>query len=84
MQIKFKVKAAGQDPTEVQTSYADLIALEEKYGIDASDLGSRQRALWLAFLAYSALKRRGDVTATFEDWSATVETLEPVGDQGNA
>ena len=85
MQIQFKVTTTDGASTDVQTSYGDLIALENKFNINASDLGVTQRAQWLAFLAYSALKRRGDVKVSFEEWTETVISLEPVNeDAGNA
>lgn len=84
MKITFKVTTTGSEPTEVTTSYGDLIALENKYGVDASDLGNRQRAQWLAFMAWNALKRRGDVKVGFEEWVETIEALEPVDSEGNA
>lgn len=85
MQISFKVTTTDGEVTEIKTSYGDLIALEDKFDIDASDLGLRQRAKWLAFLAYSALKRRDKLKVSFEEWQTTVESLEPVNDdEGNA
>lgn len=80
MRINFKVTTTDGETTEVQTSYGDLIALENKFNINASDLGVTQRAQWLAFMAYSALKRRDGLKVTFEQWADTVEALEPVND----
>lgn len=42
-------------------------------------------ASWLAFLAYNSLKRKKEVSVSFEEWRDNVEELELVqdGDSGN-
>lgn len=85
MRIVFNVTTDDGAETQIQTSYGDLIALENKFNINASDLGVTQRAQWLAFLAYSALRRRDSLKVTFEQWSETVVSLDPVSEdaEGN-
>lgn len=82
MQIKFSVTAEGKT-TEISTSYADVIALEEKFDIDASELAKRQRAGWLAYLAWHALKRTNQTTLNYEDWKNTLTDLDPQDDSPN-
>jgi hypothetical protein len=83
MQIKFKVTVDGETK-DITTNYADVMALESKFDIDASELSKRQRASWLAFLAYSALKRTGATTKSFEEWSIGLEALDPADESPNA
>lgn len=83
MNIKFSVVAEGKT-TEISTSYADIIALEEKFDIDASELAKRQRAGWLAYLAWHALKRTNQTALAFDEWKNTLEGLDPQDDSPNA
>lgn len=85
MQITFNVTVDGKT-TEITTSYTDIIALEEKFDIDASELKQRQRASWLAYLAWHALKRKNETTKTYEDFANGLEVLEAKNksQQGNA
>lgn len=82
MQIKFSVTAEGKT-IDISTSYADVIALEEKFDIDASELAKRQRAGWLAYLAWHALKRTNQTTLNYEDWKNTLTDLDPTDDSPN-
>jgi len=83
MQINFSVRAEGKTQ-DVSTTYADVIALEQKFDIDASELAKRQRASWLAYMAWHALKRTAQTTLSFEDWSNTLEDLDPKDESPNA
>lgn len=47
----------------------DLVALEQKFDIDATVLAERQRMEWLAFLAWHVLHRKGRA-GTFDEWIA--------------
>ena len=82
MIAQFKVKMNDGSEQEVNTGIADLIALEEKFGISASELAAKTKMTWLAFLVWSALKRKNVVNIEFEKWVKEVENLE--GSEGNA
>lgn len=73
----------GDEVKTVTAGIPDIMALEDKFDIDASELGKRQRLKWLVFLAWNALKRQGETEATFEDFAESVVNLD-VSDQGNA
>jgi hypothetical protein len=83
MRLTFNVTTTDGETKKVSTAYADIIALEEKYGIDASDLASRQKAGWLAYLAWHALKRKNETTQSFDEFSKNLEVLEPEDTSGN-
>lgn len=80
MRIPFKLETQGQGSQEVKTAYADVIALEEHFGINASDLQETQRAVWMAFLAWHALRRTGGPDAVgglkFDEWKDQLLELE--------
>lgn len=84
MKITFEVTQTDGTKHTVSTAYADITALEDKFGIDASELATRQRATWMAFLAWNALKRNGETKESFEKFVDTIDELSPVdGGQGN-
>lgn len=84
MKLSFDVTLQDGKKVQVKTAYADLIALEDEFNIDASDMATRQRAKWLAFLAWHALKRTGETTAKFSDFQNEIAELEPAeAGQGN-
>jgi hypothetical protein len=82
MIAQFKVKMNDGSEQDVNTGIADLIALEEKFGISASELAATTKMTWLAFLVWSALKRKNVITLEFEKWVKEVENLEST--EGNA
>ena len=81
MIAQFKVKMNDGSEQDVTTGIADIIALEEKFGISASELASTTKMTWLAFLVWSALQRKNVVNIEFDKWVKGVENLE--GAQGN-
>lgn len=82
MRITFDV-TTSDGTTQVSTAYGDIVALEERFNIDASDLQTRQRAQWMAFLAWHAMKRQGLTKATFEKWCEDLQELAPAESEGN-
>lgn len=57
----------------------DLVALEQKFDIDATILSTRQRMEWLAFLAWHVLNRKGRA-GSFDEWIARGVEVLPQGD----
>jgi hypothetical protein len=84
MRISFNVETSDGQKNTVTTAYADVMALEDKYDIDASDLVKRQRASWMAYLCWHAMKRQGLTTASFDDWKVTLELLDTEDETGKA
>lgn len=82
MKITFEVTQTDGTKNTVSTVYADILALEDKFDIDASELAVRQRAKWMAFLAWNAMKRAGQTSEPFDKFTETIEDLSPV-DSGN-
>jgi len=80
MKIVFDVEMTDGQTHRVSTVYADLLALEDKFNIDASELAERQRAGWMAFLAWNALTRDKKISTPFEDFTTTLAGLTPVSD----
>jgi hypothetical protein len=85
MRIPFQLETEELGKQTVTTSYADIIALEEKFSMNASDLQAVQRATWMAFLAWHALRRTGGPESvgskTFEQW---VDGLIDLADSASA
>lgn len=90
MKMSFTVEMSDGTKHKAVTAFADLIALEDEFDMDASDFGVRQRGVWLAFLAWHALKRRKVIDMSFADFRDQLEVLDVEGDenadgdQGNA
>lgn len=82
MRLAFNLETSDGQKHKVTTAYADVMALEERFDIDASDLASRQKAIWLAYLCWHSMKRRGLVEKPFDEWKADVEVLEPEDESG--
>lgn len=76
MRLDMKLEHEDGTVEEVTATVPDLMAWEKKYGTKTSDLTNGVAITDLAFLAYSALKRTGQVTKTFEAWSSTLVDLE--------
>lgn len=83
MRLSFTVEAKGEKH-HITTTYADVMAMEEKFDIDASDLVKRQRASWLAYLCWHAMKRQGMTDDAFDTWKVTVEALDAEDESGKA
>jgi hypothetical protein len=75
MKLSFEVTTSDGKTEKVDTAYADILALEQKFDIDASDLATRQRAQWLAYMAWHAMKRQGITSETYDKWSQTLVDL---------
>lgn len=82
MRLTFNVELEDGTKHRVTTAYADIIALEDEFDIDASDLVTRQRAKWLAFLAWSALKRNKIIDITFDAFRQQVTQVDPEDTKG--
>lgn len=83
MKLTFNVELEDGTKHRITTAYADIIALEDEFDIDASDLATRQRAKWLAFLAWHGLKRLKVTDLSFDDFRSQVSLLEPEDTSGN-
>lgn len=68
------------DTTEEVVAWdTDLVALEQKFDIDATILAERQRMEWLAFLAWHVLNRKGKAPA-FDEWIRRGVEVMPQGE----
>lgn len=83
MKLTFNVELEDGSKHRVTTAYADIIAMEDEFDIDASDLVTRQKGKWLAFLAWHALKRRRVIELSWEQFREQVEGIEPEEMAGN-
>lgn len=91
MKLTFNVELEDGTKHRVQTAYADIIAMEDEFDIDASDLVTRQKGKWLAYLAWHALKRRKVLDMSWDQFRNQVESVDAEGGeseegtpQGNA
>lgn len=80
--IVFDIVDESGEKSRVFAGQADLIEMERKYDVSVSQLQNSARMEWIAFVAYSATKRAGKTSASFDEWIADAE-FETV-DQGNA
>lgn len=78
MQIHFLIETDKGEKFDITSNYADIIALEEKFEMDASDLITHQRATWLGYLAWHALNRSGQVAEDYDTWKNSIAELETV------
>lgn len=83
MRLTFNVELEDGTKHRVTTAYSDIIALEDEFDIDASDLVTRQKAKWLAYLAWHALKRLNVVDVPFKAFAEQVQLVEPEDTSGN-
>lgn len=68
MKIKFEVTTQDGIKHDVVAEDVDIIALEEKFDIDATILPTRQRMVWLAFLAWNAMSRKNLTSEAWDTW----------------
>ena len=82
MDLRLKVITTS-DAYEVVTTPLVLIRWERKMKTKVSALGAGDIGLEdLAVMAYEASKVEGRaVPANFDDWVATIRSIEPVGDE---
>ena len=77
--IDLSVKTTGQDARAVTIGPADIIRFERQYGVGVTQFsGEGMRYEWLAYLAWTALKREKATTLDFDPWLDTIEELMPV------
>lgn len=82
--IDLQIKTTGQDARTITVGPADMIRFERIYNVGVTQFsGESMRYEWLAYLAWSALKREKATTLEFDAWIDTIEELLPV-ESGNA
>lgn len=69
------VTSEGKE-TEITCQYADIVALEEKFNIDAAELKTRARAGWLSFLAWHALFRTKQTDLPYDEWINLLDEVD--------
>lgn len=81
--IDLQIKTTGQDARTITVGPADMIRFERIYNVGVTQFsGESMRYEWLAYLAWSALKREKATTLEFDAWIDTIEELLPV-ESGN-
>lgn len=82
--IDLQIKTTGQDARTITVGPADMIRFERIYNVGVTQFsGESMRYEWLAYLAWSALKREKATPLEFDAWIDTIEELLPV-ESGNA
>lgn len=79
MQIQLEVTTQDGKNHTLTASDVDILALEEKFDFDAPKLAERPRMIWLAFLAWSVMHRKGITDQTWETWKT--ESFGEIGTQ---
>jgi len=73
--IALSVSFLDGSTVKVDAVAADLIAFESKFDISIVKLQSEIRLTPLFFLAWQALKRRGETSEEFEKWCESVSIV---------
>lgn len=82
--IDLTVKTQGNAARKITVGPSDLIKFERQYGVGVTQFGADTlRYEWLAFLAWTALRREKDTTLEFDAWIDTLEELTPEAAEGN-
>lgn len=82
--IDLTVKTQDNDARSLKIGPADLIKFERQYGVGITQFGADTlRYEWLAFLAWTALRRMKETTLEFDAWIDTLEDLSPETSEGN-
>lgn len=68
MKVTLKVEFGDGRTQAAVAELPDIVAFERQYGVSIADIGDAPRMEWLAFLAWTALKRRGQAGDDFEGW----------------
>lgn len=76
MTVRLRLTMEDGQAHDVVAGAADFIAFEDHFDLDGSELAKRQRVKWLAFLAWSALGRRGVPVGDFADFSLRLQDIE--------
>jgi len=74
MRANVSIDTVDGNSRKVVIAVPDFIRWEKQYKAKTSDLATSWRMEDWTFLAWSSLKRSGDVTATFDEWQ--LEVLE--------
>ncbi len=82
IRMDLQVTESGGTPVAVTAGAADFIALERKYGIGPKDLGDNPRLEYLAFLAWSAMRRTGPGVPDFDTFVGTLDDIEGESGKG--
>lgn len=75
MRLNLHIDYAGGVGREIVANAADLVAFESKFDVSVAALGDSPKLSYLFFIAYSAEKRGGQTTETFEKWLESVELV---------
>lgn len=75
--MTFQVEMQDGTTHTVGVGDADTIATEDKYGIDATAFTAAPKTEWFAYMAWHAMKRRGQIDMKWDDFKSQVETLDP-------
>lgn len=77
--ITMQVKPKGAEARKVTAEPADMVAFEREFQKSITTLQSNVFLTDLFWLAWHAEKRTNATSLGFDEWVATLETVEPVG-----
>lgn len=75
MRIFLEVEYFSGEKVEATASAIDLMRFEEKFNLSIVRLDKELKLSHLLFLAWTSLSRQKKVTADFDTWAETVETI---------
>lgn len=71
MQVNLEVTTQDGKTHKLVASDVDILALEEQFDFDAPKLKDRPRMIWLAFLAWSVMHRKGITDQSWDTWKTS-------------
>jgi hypothetical protein len=74
--VNIKITLADGTTHELIARDREVIALEERFNIDTSEFRNRMRTVWLAFLAWQALRNHNLISLDFDAFKVTDFQLE--------
>lgn len=76
MKARLRVETSDGETTTVTAAVADFIRWERQYKRRTSDLAASWSLEDWAYLAWSSMRRTKATSATFDDWSQTLVSVE--------
>lgn len=74
--IPLTITLADGTVHDIVANDKDIIALEERFDIDAGMLQHRRRMIWMAFLAWTVLHDKGIITEDFDTWKKSAFAVD--------
>ena len=75
MRLNLRVSYADESVAEVVASAPDLVAFEQRWDRSVARFGDDFRLTDMCWLAWHALKRKGETALEFEPWLESIDSV---------